>query len=257
MKRHLNYPWPTKIGVDEHSFGTTKGRYYRVDYNTIVVDFAHHRLYRVCNSKSASRVFEDLKNIPGAEKVEDVVMDLSEGYRQLARALFPNARITADKFHVLKLLVPAINRRRKRIAGDRRKNPIGTLLLRSKYHLPVSQRWMVNRFLEPHPDLEILYQFKERLHGLYRTRGFDRASRAMDFILDDLKRYDLDPDLRRLRYTLSRWKTEILNYFRTGLTNGMTEGFNNKAKLVKKMAYGYRNRENYKLRLLNACFGSA
>ncbi|NDG27902.1 MAG: hypothetical protein EB120_12105 [Proteobacteria bacterium] len=35
----------------------------------------------------------------------------------------------------------------------------------------------------------------------------------------------------------------------------MTEGFNNKAKLVRKMGYGYKNPENYRLRLLNACFG--
>lgn len=255
MKRRLNYPWPSKVGLDENRFGTTKGRYYSVDYNTMVVDITHHRVYRVCESKNVSKVFQELKHIPGAENVEDAVIDLSEGYRSLIRALFPNARITADKFHVLRLLGPAINRRRKKIAGDRRTNPIGRLLLRSKYALPVSQRWMVYRFLEPHPELRALYQFKERLHGLYRTRGTERASKALDFILEDLKFHDSDPDLRRLRFTLSRWKKEILNYFRTGLTNAMTEGFNNKAKLVRKMAYGYKNRENYKLRLLNACFG--
>ena len=46
---------------------------------------------------------------------------------------------------------------------------------------------------------------------------------------------------------------EILNYFDYPITNGRTEGFNNKAKLVKKRAYGYRNFGNYRLRLLNAC----
>ena len=46
---------------------------------------------------------------------------------------------------------------------------------------------------------------------------------------------------------------EILAYFGTGLTNGRTEGFNNKAKLVKRRAYGYRSFRNYRLRLLNAC----
>lgn len=102
----------------ENRFGTTKGRYYSVDYNTMVVDITHHRVYRVCESKSISKVFQELKHIPGAENVEDTVIDLSEGYRSLIRTLFPNARITADKFHVLRLLGPAINRRRKKIAGD-------------------------------------------------------------------------------------------------------------------------------------------
>lgn len=255
MKRHLNYPWPKEVGLDENRFGTTKGKYYSVDYNTMVVDITHHRVYRVCASKNTSRVFNELKNIPGAENVTDVVQDLSEGYRRLSKALFPNARITADKFHVLRLLLPAINRTRKKIAGDRRTNPIGRLLLRSKYYLPYSHRSMVYRFLEMHPDLKILYKFKERLYGLYRTRGYDRATHAFDLIVEDLKPYDSNLDLRRLRFTLVRWRTEILNYFLSGLTNAMTEGFNNKAKLVRKMAYGYRNRENYKLRLLNACFG--
>ena len=58
------------------------------------------------------------------------------------------------------------------------------------------------------------------------------------------------PEIRTLRRTLMRWRTEILAYFSLGLTNGMTEGFNNKAKVVKRRAYGYRSFRNYRLRLL-------
>ena len=61
------------------------------------------------------------------------------------------------------------------------------------------------------------------------------------------------PELQTFRRTLMRRRREILAYFGTGLTNGRTEGFNNKAKLVKKRAYGYRSFRNYRLRLLNAC----
>lgn len=61
------------------------------------------------------------------------------------------------------------------------------------------------------------------------------------------------PELQTFRRTLVRWRREILAYFGTGLTNARTEGFNNKAKLVKKRAYGYRSFQNYRLRLLNAC----
>jgi transposase len=61
------------------------------------------------------------------------------------------------------------------------------------------------------------------------------------------------PEIRTLRRTLMRWRCEILAYFASGLTNGRTEGFNNKAKVVKRRAYGYRSFRNYRLRLLNAC----
>jgi hypothetical protein len=50
-----------------------------------------------------------------------------------------------------------------------------------------------------------------------------------------------------------RWRHEVLAHFDTGLTNAMTEGFNLKAKLVKRMVFGFRSFRNYRLRLLNAC----
>ena len=51
-----------------------------------------------------------------------------------------------------------------------------------------------------------------------------------------------------------KWREEILNYFRTGLTNARTEGFNNRAKVVKRMGYGYKSFANYRiLRILSAC----
>jgi transposase len=59
-------------------------------------------------------------------------------------------------------------------------------------------------------------------------------------------------ELETFRRTLLRWRREIVAYFGTGLTNARTECFNNKAKLVKKRAYGYGSFRNYRLRLLNA-----
>ena len=56
-----------------------------------------------------------------------------------------------------------------------------------------------------------------------------------------------------LRLHGGRWRRDILAYWQTRATNGMTEGFNGKAKLVKRRAYGYRSFTNYRLRLFNAC----
>ena len=50
-----------------------------------------------------------------------------------------------------------------------------------------------------------------------------------------------------------RQQKEILNYFSTRLTNGRTEGYNRKAKLIQRCAYGFRNFENYRLKLLYMC----
>jgi len=61
------------------------------------------------------------------------------------------------------------------------------------------------------------------------------------------------PEIRKLRKTLLQWKEEILNDFQSGLTNARLEGFNCKASLLKRRAYGYRNPNNYLLQLINAC----
>ena len=74
----------------------------------------------------------------------------------------------------------------------------------------------------------------------------------MQYMLEEMKNSKL-PEIKRLRRTLSKWKNEVLNYFRKRLTNARTEGFNNVCKLVQKQAYGYKSFLNYELRVLNAC----
>jgi transposase len=84
--------------------------------------------------------------------------------------------------------------------------------------------------------------------SLYRCRGYERARRAFIGLVDRMALSQL-PEMKKLRTTLMKWKTEILNYFLTGLTNGRTEGFNNLAKLLQKRAFGFRSFKNYRLRL--------
>lgn len=251
--RHLNYAFPKIIGIDEKRFGKRQGGYGTL-YHTHITDISHNRIYDVLFTKNSKVLFAQLKDKQGLENVEHVAMDMCEGYRSLSKALFPNAQITVDKFHVVKLLTPAVNKRRNQIAGDRRKNPIGNLLLRNSKSLDFFARSLVHKWLDPHEELKIIYDFKERIHGFYRIKGFHRAQIAMDHILEDLKNYEHIKELKTLRWTLSRWKNEILNYFKTGLTNAMSEGFNNKISILKNNAYGYTSQEHYKLRVLSACF---
>ena len=92
---------------------------------------------------------------------------------------------------------------------------------------------------------------KEAIAGLYRVRGYERAKRAFTAITDRMAG-SLLREIQTLRRTLISWRTEILNYFITGLTNARAEGFNNKAMTVRTRAYGYRSFQNYRLRVLNA-----
>lgn len=249
----INYPWPKTIGIDETGFGKNKnGR--GTQYDTVITDMVRGRVYELLFTKNSRILFDQLKDMPGAESVQDVVMDMSTGFRSLARALFPNAKITSDKFHVLRLMLPAINKQRNAIYGRKYTHPSGHLLLRSRKSLSFIEKSQLEKYLTPHEVLNELYWAKEKLHELYRIKGYERARAAFECLIADLERKSHIVEIKRLRKTLLNWKEEILNYFRTGLTNAMAEGFNNKINTLKTNAYGYRNKNNFRLRVLSACF---
>ena len=249
-RRKRLYPWPTVVGLDEHFFRRGRGGFRQ--FVSMVVDFKNRRLFELVEGRTVAEMEAALSYIPGRENVRHVVIDMCDPYRSFASRFFPNARLVADKFHVLRLLSPAINRRRRLIEGDRRSAALRRLLLRSRYRLEFAERLALDQWLRNHPELRALYEAKEAMHSLYRTRGRERAKVALAALTDRLAASQLS-ELQTFRRTLIRWRHEILEHFATGLTNGRTEGFNNKAKLVKKRAYGYRSFRNYRLRLLNAC----
>jgi transposase len=259
FKRHLSYEFPKKLGMDGHFFGMKRRPDFPIiseqRYHTTLVDLKRHRLYRAFPKQDQRSVFDQLKNEPGAKNVEDVVIDMSEGNRNATYALFPNVRITIDPFHVLRLLQRPLNHERHKVIGrKKRKNPVASLLLKSGHDLEVQTRWDLQRFLKDYPKLRAIYEAKERLHRLYRCKGRKWAEMSMNHLLKDLDQQSSIQPLKTLAHTLRNWKEEILNHFDSKLTNAMTEGFNNKIKLVKRMAYGFRNEENYDLRILYACY---
>ena len=60
------------------------------------------------------------------------------------------------------------------------------------------------------------------------------------------------PEFKVLLNTFDNWREEILNYFDYPISNGFVEGKNNRIKTIKRMAYGYRNMDNFRLRILAA-----
>lgn len=249
--RKRRYPWPKAIGIDEHKYAKNREKHYP-EFATIFVDHNNKRVFEVAKERDSFQVREQISHIPGRESVEAVTIDLSSTYRKLVREHFPNAKIIADKFHVVRLLHPAINRRRKDITGDLRTNPIRRLLLCNSKRLDFHKRSAVYHWLNHHPELREIYMAKEAVHGLYRIRGFKRAEKALKAMLDRFG-YSRVPEVITLRKTLLGWRKEILEYFKTRLTNGRTEAFNGKAKLIRKKGYGFRSFQNYRLRLLTSC----
>ncbi len=249
LKEEINYPWPTTIGIDEHFFSRSKG--FR-EFATVLVDYNNKRVRELVLGRSKGELHQALEGIAGRENVRNVVLDMSDTYKSFAREFFPRAILIADKFHVLRLLHPSLNRRRKEVTGDVRKNPVRKLLLRNGKRLEYFEKKALYEWLKQYPELNEVYHYKEALHGFYRIRGYKKARRALILMTDRMALSQL-PEIKTLRRTLMRWREEILNYFKTGITNARTEGFNNVAKLVQKRAYGVKSFEMYRLRYLSAC----
>ena len=252
LKRRTRlYPWPEKVGIDEHLF-KHDFRLEQRRFVTMVVDHKNKRLMELVEGKSGAELNAALQHIPGRENVRWVTLDMSDSYRSFARSFFPNAQLVADKFHVLRLLTPAIHRALRALNLPKEALPMYRLLRKNPRDLTAKWRWQLRCWLADKPALRELCATREALFGLYRTRGHGRASRALTRLTDALALSSL-PELKTLRTTLMRWRREVLAYFLCRLTNGRVEGFNGKAKLVIRRAYGYKSFRNYRLRLLSCC----
>lgn len=249
--RMRQYPWPSTIGIDEHSFRKNR-RLRKTDFASVIIDYPNKRMFEVVEGKTQNELLCALEHIPGRENVKNAIVDLCDPFKNFITSHFPNARIIADKFHVLRLITPALMKKRYEITGTRADSRARRLLTCSSHKLEHWERLAIWQYLEKYPELQELYRWKERLHKFYRTRGYYRAHLALRQICDEMA-LSLLPEIKTLRRTLLKWREEILNYFLTGLTNGRTEGYNNLAKLVQKRAFGYKSFRNYRLRLLSAC----
>jgi transposase len=135
--KKLKYPWPKTIGIDEHSFIRNSKHHHR-EFATIVVDYNNNRV----REASLGRSLDELENsrlmdIEGRENVKNVVMDMSGAYKKFVKRNFPNAIITSDKFHVIKLFNQAVNKIRIETMNDpffvkSRKTPMRVLYLSKK-----------------------------------------------------------------------------------------------------------------------------
>jgi len=152
--RQHAHPWPQVIGIDEHSFRRGK---YGPEYASIIVDYTHKKIFEVAQGKTAIGLEDQLRWIEGRENVRNVVLDMCDAFKKFAIEHFPNAEVVADKFHVLRLLTPALNARRKEITGDKRSNPVRKLLLRNGHTLKVYERSALNKWLDQNPVIKEVY----------------------------------------------------------------------------------------------------
>jgi transposase len=251
LRKSKNTPWGKTVLIDEHGFKKNK-KSSRKEFVTSFVDNGRKCLRELAPSRDHEDLRASIDHIPGRENVVNVVMDMSDTFKNFVTDFFPNAKVVVDKFHVIRLIQPAIRKYRKEVTGDKRSNPIRHLLLKNRKRLLPHQKRAVSRFCNENEKVKEVYWFKERINNFYNIKGFKQARRVFSKITDDMARSKLK-EIKTLRKTLMKWRDEILRYFETGLTNARVEGFNRKCKLIQRKAYGFKSFENYRLRALYSC----
>jgi len=153
LKRRTRlYPRPTKVGIDEHLF-KHDFRLEQRRFVTMVVDHKNKRLMELVEGKSSAELTAALQHIPGRENVRWVTLDMSDSYRNFARSFFPKAQLVADKFHVLRLLTPAIHRALRALNLPKEALPMYRVLRKNPRTLTADWRWKLRVWLADKPAL--------------------------------------------------------------------------------------------------------
>lgn len=115
----------------------------------------------------------------------------------------------------------------------------------------------MEKYLEEHPLLQLIYRFKQKLCYLllkkHRTKKqCAKLAPRLTTAIEQLQEFPLAP-LAQLGATLQSWSEEIARMWRFTRSNGITEGFHTKMEVLARQAYGFRNFASYRLRVRMLC----
>jgi transposase len=243
---------PKVLGIDEHFFTRRKG------YATTFCDLRNHRIYDVALGRSEAALESYFLHLEGKEQVRIVCMDLAVVYRSLVHKQFPRAVIVADRFHVIRLVNQHFLACWREIdpAGSKNRGLL-SLMRRHRHNLQPEQELRLLAYLSQRPALDLIYRFKQRLCYLLLKKH--KTKRQCQKLIPRFLRAVVElrqsglAQLVALGDTLHSWSEEIARMWRFTRSNGITEGFHNKMETISRQAYGFRNFENYRLRVKVLC----
>lgn len=179
-------------------------------------------------------------------------------YRAIIRKHMPQARIVADRFHVIRLINQHFLATWRQLDPNGSKNRgLLSLMRRHAENLSEEQRLRLKSYLCRHLVLDAAYDFKQKLCRLLliKHRSVRQCRRLIPLLfkaIEELRCTGLEP-LQTLATTLASWQKEIACMWRFTKNNAITEGFHNKMEMISRRAYGFRNFQNYRLRVTALC----
>ena len=252
--RRVGTPAPKVIGIDEISI--RRGHSYRI----VVSDLLRRRPIWFGGQDRSQESMELFYQELGVKKIRGIylaVMDMWKPFRNATVKHVPQAAILFDKFHVLRHLGEALDEVRKReyarLTGQGRQFIKGQkyTLLSNHAHLTLNGPRSLAKLLQANQRLNIAYLLKESFAQLWDYQSEAWARRFFENWKQALKWQRLKPYEKFARMIDRHWDG-IAAYckFGQGVPLGFVEGFNNKIRVLQRRAYGLRDEEYLRLKIL-------
>ena len=244
---------PQILSIDEFK-GNADGK----KYQCILVDPLKHSVLDILPSRSQAHLTSYFRDIPKSERyrVKFFVCDMWKPYTELAQIFFPNADIVIDKYHFIRQVTWAIENVRKRIqktmpASLRKYYKRSRSLILTRYDkLKDEKKKECDLMLLYNDDLRLAHYLKEWFYRICQNPKYSEQRREFFEWISTAEQSQLT-EFEKCAATYKHWRKEILNAFKySHISNGPTEGFNNKIKVLKRTSYGIRNFKHFRTRIL-------
>lgn len=244
---------PRVLSIDEFK-GNTGGEKFQV----ILTNPETHEVLDILPKRTEYYLSAYFKQYSKEERdnVEYFVSDMYKPYRKLCETYFKNAELITDKYHWIRQVTWSLDNVRKQIQKQLGKEKRiyfkhSRHLLHSPFNkLDEEEKQQLLVMLGISADLSTAYYLKEQLYKyVINAKDKNTARKELNIWIRDAKESDI-PEFKSSITAYTNWKESIIASIGQPITNGFTEGCNNKIKVLKRNAYGYRNFERFRKRIL-------
>lgn len=250
--RHIDLSSVSDIAIDE--FSIKKGHVYQ----TVVMDLKTRRIIYIGQGRAQECLDPFWKKVKRQKaNITTVAMDMWPAYIGSVLDHSPDSHIVFDKFHIIKKLNEAISNVRKALFHqekdlNKKKLLKGTrwLLLYNQQNLKETASQRLQEVLKINEPLAQAYYLKEDLQLLWDQLTEKDANDFLDLWCQQAHLTGLE-HLRKFANMLKSHRSGILNWYKKQISTGPLEGMNNKIKVLKRKAFGYRDIEYFNLKILD------
>ena len=241
------------ISIDEF-----KGNTWGEKYQCILTDPINKKVLDILPERYKPYLTNYFKQYPKEVRnsVTYFVSDMWRTYADISDVWFKNATQVIDKYHWIRQAIWAFENVRKeeqkKLSPELKKyfKRSKSLLIKRYDSLEEEQKQQVNVMLYYSVNISRAYFYKEQFLKILSNKDAESANKAMSEWIKNAENCGI-PQFEKCADTMRNWYTGIINSFSTTITNGFTEGCNNKIKVLKRNAYGYQNFKRFRNRILH------